>query len=97
MLPPPKTEFDAETTISPQLGIFTRLLNNQLTTIVIILFLMIFLLGSFTRTFLTANNIFNVLRAFSWIAIASFGQSMVIIGGGIDLSSGSTMAFARCV
>jgi ribose transport system permease protein len=94
MLPPPKTEFDAETTISPQLGIFARLLNNQLTTIVIILFLMIFLLGSFTRTFLTANNIFNVLRAFSWIAIASFGQSMVIIGGGIDLSSGSTMAFA---
>jgi hypothetical protein len=63
-MPTPKTESDAETTTSPQPGIGSKLLNNQLTTIVLILFLMIILLGSFTRTFLTAFNIFNVLRAF---------------------------------
>ena len=94
MASPPKTDLDSETAFSKRAGPFSRFFNNQLTTIVLILFMMVFLLGTFTRTFLTANNIFNVLRAFSWIAIASFGQSMVIIGGGIDLSSGSTMAFA---
>jgi len=47
-----------------------------------------------TGTFFTSYNIFNVLRAFSWIAISAFGQSMVIIGGGIDLSPGSVMALS---
>ena len=54
-------------------------------------------LGLHTQTFYKATNIFNILRAFSWIAIAAFGQTMVIIGGGIDLACGSTMAFAGIV
>ncbi|MCX6089625.1 MAG: ABC transporter permease [Atribacterota bacterium] len=77
---------------SPSMG--QRLLKNQVFTIFLILLTMVAFLGIFTSTFLTATNIFNVLRAFSWIAIAAFGQSMVVIGGGIDLSCGSTMAFA---
>ncbi|NLJ49930.1 MAG: ABC transporter permease [Candidatus Atribacteria bacterium] len=97
MVSPSKSDLDSETTTSQESKIIFRLFNNQLTTIIIILLVMVFLMGTFTRTFLTANNIFNVLRAFSWIAIASFGQSMVIIGGGIDLSSGSTMAFAGII
>lgn len=47
-----------------------------------------------TDTFLTSTNIFNILRAFSWIAISAFGQCMVIIAGGIDLSVGSVMGLA---
>jgi ribose transport system permease protein len=47
-----------------------------------------------TDTFLTSTNIFNMLRAFSWIAIAAFGECMVILTAGIDLSVGSNMALA---
>ncbi len=50
-----------------------------------------------TRTFLTSNNLFNVARACSWIAIAAFGESMVIIIGGVDLSVGAVMALAGLI
>jgi ribose transport system permease protein len=50
-----------------------------------------------TGTFLTSTNLFNVLRASSWIAIAAFGEAIVIIAGGIDLSVGSVMALAGLV
>ena len=48
-------------------------------------------LSLYTDTFLTSTNIFNILRAFSWIAISAFGQCMAIITTGIDLSVGSVM------
>ena len=47
--------------------------------------------------FLAPTNIFNNLRAFSWIAVSAFGQCMVIITAGIDLSVGSVMAWAGLV
>lgn len=47
-----------------------------------------------TDTFLTSTNIFNMLRAFSWIAIAAFGQTLVVVTAGIDLSVGSNMALS---
>jgi ribose transport system permease protein len=78
-------------------GLLRRFARNQLAALILILVGMVVVLSLLTRTFLTANNIFNVLRAFSWIAIASFGQSVVIIGGGIDLSAGSNMAFSGIV
>lgn len=78
-------------------GLALRFARNQLAALIVILGGMVLLLSLLTTTFLTANNIFNVLRAFSWIAIASFGQSIVIIGGGIDLSAGSNMAFAGII
>ncbi len=78
-------------------GLVLRFARNQLAALLVILGGMVLLLSLLTSTFLTANNIFNVLRAFSWIAIASFGQSIVIIGGGIDLSAGSNMAFAGII
>lgn len=47
-----------------------------------------------TDTFLTSSNVFRMLRAFSWIAISAFGQLMVILTAGIDLSVGSNMALS---
>ena len=41
--------------------------------------------------FLTWQNIFNVLRQFSVIAILAVGQGLVIITGGIDLSVGALL------
>lgn len=63
--------------------------------------LILLLVGGFlslnTSTFLTGSNLFNIARAASWIAIAAFGESIVIIIGGIDLSVGAVMALAGLV
>jgi ribose transport system permease protein len=60
----------------------------------LILVAMVAFLSISTDTFLTSTNIFNILRAFSWIAISAFGQCMVIITAGIDLSVGSVMGIS---
>lgn len=45
--------------------------------------------------FLTTSNILgNVAVYFSWICIAGFGEAVVMIGGGLDLSVGSIMGLA---
>jgi ribose transport system permease protein len=65
---------------------------------VFVLLLIVVLLLSFTTdTFLSSNNLQNVARNFAWIAIPAFGESLVIIIGGIDLSVGSVMALAGLV
>lgn len=64
----------------------------------LVAFVLLLLVGAtlslWTETFLTSTSLLNVARGFSWIAIAAFGVSMVIIIGGIDLSVGSVMALA---
>ncbi|MFW6138183.1 MAG: ABC transporter permease [Spirochaetota bacterium] len=70
------------------------LFNRQEVGIIIIFIVWCAFLGLTTRTFLTSNNIFNMLRAFSWIAVSAFGEAMVIITAGIDLSVGSNMALS---
>lgn len=47
--------------------------------------------------FLTANNLLNIVRQISVIAIISSGMTFAIIVGGIDLSVGSMMAFTGCL
>ncbi|GAB4542392.1 MAG: ABC transporter permease [Anaerolineae bacterium] len=63
----------------------------------LLLLVVVVFLSLRTDTFFTSNNLFNVSRAFSWIAIAAFGESMVIIIGGIDLSVGAVMALAGLI
>jgi ribose transport system permease protein len=71
-----------------------RFIKVQEFGVFLILALMCLFLSLTTKTVLTGTNIFNVLRAFSWIAIAAFGEILVIIIAGIDLSVGSTMALS---
>jgi len=75
-----------------------RILISRRETVVLVLMLVI---GAFlslrTDTFFTWNNLSNISRAFSWIAIAAFGESIVIIIGGIDLSVGAVMALAGLI
>jgi ribose transport system permease protein len=66
--------------------------------VILILIVLIVTLGTFTREkFLNPNTIFNMVRNFSWIAVAGFGELLVIIIAGIDLTPGSTMAFAGLI
>lgn len=74
-----------------------RIVRAQEFGVFLILSAMVLFLSIYTKTFLTSTNIFNILRAFSWIAISGFGECMVIITGGIDLSVGSVMGFSGLI
>ena len=50
-----------------------------------------------TPSFATGNNISNLLRQGSMIAILAIGQTFVIITGGIDLSVGAVVGFSTVV
>lgn len=66
--------------------------------VILILIVLIVVLGATAREkFLNPNTMFNMVRNFSWIAVAGFGELLVIIIAGIDLSVGSTMAFAGLI
>ena len=58
---------------------------------------LIIVLSFMSPYFLTIPNLLNVIRQVSIIAIVSFGMTMVILTGGIDLSVGSMLAFAGAI
>lgn len=50
-----------------------------------------------TPSFATANNLFNITRNTTFVAIVALGMTMVIITGGIDLSVGSVLCLCSMV
>jgi ribose transport system permease protein len=50
-----------------------------------------------TGAFLTFDNFIVILRQISIIGICAFGETLVVIGGGIDLSVGSTVALSGVI
>lgn len=90
---PPETGLNEESVRSRLRAIMAR----QEIGLIFILFIMCAFLTWQTDTFLTSRNIFNNLLFFSWIAIAAFGQTLVVLTAGIDLSVGSVMALAGFV
>ncbi|NDJ78681.1 MAG: ABC transporter permease [Chloroflexi bacterium] len=65
--------------------------------VTLVLIAMVLYLSYKTDTFTTPQSLQNIALAMSWIAIAAFGQTLVIITGGIDLSVGSVMALSGLV
>jgi ribose transport system permease protein len=61
------------------------------------LILITIILTIMSPNFLTADNIFNVLRQVSINALIAFGMTFVILTGGIDLSVGSILALASAL
>lgn len=74
--------------------LWQRILGIREINILVALILLSALLTALTPYFLTRNNIFGVMRAFSLTAIMAIGETMVIISGGIDLSVGSIMGLS---
>src|SRR3954468_19286622 len=66
-----------------------RFIADHSTILVIALLLLIF--GLTSKNFLTANNIFNIWRQMSIVAVLGIGMTFVILIGGIDLSVGSVL------
>lgn len=55
------------------------------------------ILSVVSDSFLTLDNIFNVLRQVSINALIAFGMTFVILTGGIDLSVGSILALSSAI
>lgn len=62
--------------------------------VVLVVVLEFAVFGLTNRTFLTPGNIANLLVQCAPLVIASVGQTLVIIGGGLDISIGSVAALA---
>lgn len=61
------------------------------------LFVITIILAILSPSFLSLNNIFNVLRQVSINALIAFGMTFVILTGGIDLSVGSMLALSAAL
>ena len=66
-------------------------------TLLALLVLLWIVLSVATPSFASSNNIANLLRQGSMIAIMAVGQTFVIITGGIDLSVGAVVGFATVI
>ena len=71
--------------------------NRQEGIVLILLLAAIIFFSLSTNTFLTTNNLQDVSRNFAWITIPAFGESLVIIVGGLDLSVGAVMALSGLI
>jgi ribose transport system permease protein len=74
-----------------------RHIDFQVKGILIAFVLMIVILSLTSPYFLSTENIFSVMRSFSFVAIMALGVTMVIISGGIDLSIGSVLGLCGCL
>ena len=50
-----------------------------------------------TNSFATPNNLFNITRNFTFVAVIALGMTIVIITGGIDLSVGSVLCLCSMI
>ena len=50
-----------------------------------------------TNSFATPNNLFNITRNFTFVAVIALGMTIVIITGGIDLSVGSVLCLSSMI
>ncbi|MBI4920656.1 MAG: ABC transporter permease, partial [Devosia nanyangense] len=78
-------------------GLVAWLLSRQVFWILLATVLAFVYLSIMTRTFMTPQNLFNVTRNFSMVAIIGLGMTVVIIAGGIDLTVGATLLMAAMV
>lgn len=68
-----------------------KILKKKESSVFIALFLLCVVVSFLSPYFLGVDNIFNVLRQFSVIAILAVGEALIIITGGIDLSVGTVL------
>lgn len=65
--------------------------------LLMVILLMVLVMSLASPTFLTSNNIINILRQVSMNGILAIGMTFVILTGGIDLSVGSIVAVTSVI
>lgn len=92
------TKKERKVRLLERLNRYWRTTIGRYPAVVLMLLLVVAVLSSFQQqTFFTGPNLLNVARTFSWLAIAAFGESLVIIIGGIDLSVGAVMGLVGLI
>jgi ribose transport system permease protein len=75
----------------------SKVVNSQEFWVLIAMVLACVFLSFSTDAFLTAKNLYNITRNFTFVAIIALGMTVVIITGGIDLSVGSVLCLCSMV
>lgn len=65
--------------------------------IIVIILLEILLFSLLSKSFFTVGNLLNVGRQISFIGISGVGLALVIIAGGIDISTGTMLALSGVI
>ncbi len=66
-------------------------------SVIVVFFIILAICGIAAPRFLHPNNLLNILRNTSIVGAIAIGMTFVIIGGGIDLSSGPVLATSGAV
>src|SRR5215204_868493 len=77
--------------------LLTWLTSRQAFWVTVAVVLACIFLSFATNSFATSNNIFNVTRNFTFVALIALGMTVVIITGGIDLSVGSVLCLCSMI
>ncbi|MAI57512.1 MAG: sugar ABC transporter permease [Rhodobacteraceae bacterium] len=64
---------------------------------IIVLILMAIAFGGLSPTFLDSGNLMNIMKQASLLGFVALGMCFVLIGGGLDLSVGSVVAFSSVI
>jgi ribose transport system permease protein len=80
-----------------QHSVLGMLLNTQAVWVLVAILLACIFLSFATDAFLTVNNLYNITRNTTFVAIIALGMTLVIITGGIDLSVGSVLCLCSMV
>src|SRR5690606_15069878 len=71
-----------------------KLVRSQTFWVVVAILVACVYLSWRSPAFLTPQNLFNITRNFTFVAIIALGMTFVIITGGIDLSVGSVLCLS---
>jgi ribose/xylose/arabinose/galactoside ABC-type transport system permease subunit len=83
---------------SPASGTAAFLRRNMPVVMVYVVLLILFVFAAISsERFLTARNLFNLLRTASFLGVVAIGQTFVILTAGIDLSVGSLVKLSVLV
>lgn len=66
-------------------------------SLILVILVVIIIAATQRPAFLSAQNLVNILRSYSTYGIAALGMAFTIIGGGMDLSIGSTVSLSAVV
>jgi ribose/xylose/arabinose/galactoside ABC-type transport system permease subunit len=88
-----------ETEVTKPRSKFLELLKRlwQKNSVIVVFVVIIILCGIAAPRFLRPDNLLNILRNTSIVGVIALGMTFVIIGGGIDLSSGPILATSGAV
>ena len=78
-------------------SILARLIHSEVFGLLVALVAMVIMFSSLNRNYFSVRNLRTVLTGASLIGLICVGESLLLMGGRMDLSPGSTAAFAGIV